>query len=275
MKNSEIFKKILELNENGSRFVLVTVIETKGSGPSETGGRMVFTADGDIFGTIGGGTLEKLVLKEAEKVLLSGKSVLKKYLLDKDRALPDSEKTGMLCGGEVTLFLEYTGSDDKVYIFGAGHIGKNLINFLKDLNYRIIIVDDREDVLDGISGQMKIHYKDPGSIFNNIEITDNSYVVIATYSHELDYAILKGILERKFKPEYLGVVASGKKIDTMISKLKKEMKGPLDTSFLFSPAGLDIGGRTPVEIALSIVSEIQAVKYDKQALKHLSKDFRN
>ncbi|MCK4889997.1 MAG: XdhC family protein [Candidatus Aminicenantes bacterium] len=275
MKNSEIFKKILELNKNGSRFVLVTVIETKGSGPSETGGRMIFTTDGDIFGTIGGGTLEKLVLKEAGKVLLSGESALKRYLLDKDKVLPDSEKTGMLCGGEVTLFLEYTGVDDNIYIFGAGHIGKNLIKFLKDLNYRIIIVDDREDVLDGISGQMKIHYKDPGSIFNNIEITDNSYVVIATYSHELDYAILKEILERKFKPEYLGVVASGKKIDTMISKLKKEMKGPLDTSFLFSPAGLDIGGRTPVEIALSIVSEIQAKKYDKQALKHLSKDFRN
>ena len=275
MKNSDIFKKILELNDNGSRFVLVTVIETKGSGPSETGGKMIFTSEGKMYGTIGGGTLEKLVLRESEKVLISGKSVLKKYMLDKDKVLPDTEKTGMLCGGEVALFLEYSGIDDNVYIFGAGHIGKKLINYLKFLNYRIIVVDDREDVLDGISNQIKIHYKDPGTIFDKIEIEDHSYVVIATYSHDLDYTILKGILDRKFKPEYLGVVASGKKIDTMISRLEKEMKGPLDTSFLFSPAGLDIGGRSPSEIAISIVAEIQSVKYDKEDIKNLSKNFRN
>ena len=137
MKKFEIFKKILELNKNGSKFVLVTVVETKGSGPSETGGRMILTTKGDIYGTVGGGTLERLVLKEAGEVLLSGKSVLKKYMLDKDKVLPGSEKTGMLCGGEVTLFLEYTGIDDIIYIFGAGHVGKNLINLLKDLNYRM------------------------------------------------------------------------------------------------------------------------------------------
>ena len=162
-----------------------------------------------------------------------------------------------------------------MYFTPVSYFHRESISFLKDLNFRIIIVDDRKDVLDGIPDQVKIHYKEPGNIFDNIKIEDHSYVLIATYSHELDYAILKVMIEREFKPEYLGVVASGKKIDTMISRLKKEIKGPLDTPFLFSPAGLDIGGRTPAEIALSIVSEMQAVKYNKQALKHLSKDFRN
>ncbi len=273
MKKSEILKKILELNESDSEFVVITVIEKKGSGPSETGGKMIYVSEGEMYGTIGGGTLEKLVLKEAGKVLLSGQSVLRKYMLDKDKVKPDSEKTGMLCGGEVTFFLEYTGVEEQVYLFGAGHVGKSLIRYLKGINYRLTIVDDRADVLEGIIDQRKVHYKDPSGIFNNIGTLDSSYIVIATHSHELDYMILKNILERGFTPKYIGVVASGKKIDTMISRLRKELKVPLDTSVLFSPAGLDIGGRSPSEIALAIVAEIQSVRYEKGELKHLSKDF--
>lgn len=275
MKNTDIFKKVLELNERGVSFVLITVTEKKGSGPSETGGRMIFTSEGERFGTIGGGTLEKLVLKEAEKVLISGKSILKNYMLDEDKVLPGSEKTGMLCGGEVSLFLEYTGADEQIFIFGAGHIGQNLIQYLKGLSYRLTIVDDRKDVLEAVSGQRKIHFRDPAAIFDKTGDLKNSFIVIATHSHELDYQILKNIIEKGFKPKYLGVVASGKKIDTMISRLKKELKKPFETNCLFSPAGLDIGGRTPSEIAISIVSEIQSVRYEKYDIKNLSKDFRN
>ncbi|MEN8152436.1 MAG: XdhC family protein [Acidobacteriota bacterium] len=275
MNNSDIYKKILELGSAGTEFVLVTVIEKKGSGPSETGGRMIVTNDGDIYGTIGGGTLEKLVIKESEKVMISGKSIIKKYMLDDEKVLSDTERTGMLCGGDVTLFLEHTGVDEQIFLFGAGHIGKNLIKYLKGLNYRVTVIDDRKDMLDSISGLNKIHLRDPDTVFNNIWEINNNNVVIATHSHELDYKILKNILEKGFKPKYIGVVASGKKIDTMISRLKSELKEPFQTDFLFSPAGLDIGGRSPAEISLSIIAEIQSVKYEKKGLKHLSKDFRN
>jgi len=181
----------------------------------------------------------------------------------------------MLCGGEVTLFLEYAGIEDEVFIFGAGHIGKCLVNYFKDLSYRIVVIDDRADVLESITEERRILFKEPEKIFDKTGNLNNSYIVIATHSHELDYDILKAILERGFIPEYLGVVASGKKIDSMISRLKRELKGPMDTSFLFSPAGLDIGGRSPSEIALSIIAEIQSIRYDKQNLKNLSIDFKN
>ncbi|MEN8222665.1 MAG: XdhC family protein [Acidobacteriota bacterium] len=271
MNKADIFRKILDLNETGSEFVLVTVTEKKGSGPSVTGGKMIITSDGDTFGTIGGGTLEKLVIKESEKVLSTGKSITKKYLLDDDKVISDKEKTGMLCGGEVSLFLEYSGAVEKIYLFGAGHIGRNMTRLLEGLNFRIIVVDDREEMLDEIPDVNKVHFRDPGTVLNKIGNFNKSFVLIATHSHELDYKILKNIIESEFDPLYLGVVASVKKIDTMISRLKKEIKGNFETDYIYSPAGLDIGGRSPSEIALSIVAEIQSVRYKKRDFRHLSK----
>ncbi len=276
MKNSDIYKKILELNSNGTEFVLITVIEKRGSGPSETGGRMIYTSSGKTFGTIGGGTLEKLVLKESAKVLQSGSSIIKKYMLDKEEVLPDAENTGMLCGGDVTLFIEYMAAEEQIFIFGAGHVGKSLIHHLSGLSYRLTVIDDREDVLTNITGVRKIFFKkDPSTVFSETGDLNRSNIVIATYSHELDYKIFKNIIERGFVPRYLGIVASDKKIDTIISRSKKEVKKEFKTDFLYSPAGLDIGGRSPAEIALSIASEIQSVRYEKKELKHLSKKFRN
>jgi len=275
MKHSDIFIKAAELNEGGHAYVMITVVEKRGSGPAETGSRMIVTSGGDMFGTVGGGSLEKLALKEAAQILLSGENSLKKYILDKDKAVPDTANTGMLCGGEVSLFFEYNGAGEKVYIFGAGHIGTELVHYLGRMDYRLVVFDDREEVLAGLNCRGKAYYEKVPDIFGQVETLDNCFIVIATHSHELDYTLLKNILERKYRPRYLAVVASGRKIESMMTRLESEVKSPFRRDFLFSPAGLDIGGRTPAEIALSISAEIQAVRYEKGDLKRLSKDFRD
>ncbi len=273
MKSENIFNILSDLTDKGVEFVLATVVDKQGSGPSESGGKMILTKTGDTYGTIGGGTLERLVQKESKKLFDSRKSVLKKYILDKDNTSPKGENTGMLCGGDVTVFLEYSGAGDKIFLFGGGHVGRNIIRYAEGLKFNLTVVDDRNEILRKLEHPNKIHYKKVDEVFDNTGSMDGSFIIIASHSHELDYKIFKAIVAKGYVPEYLGVVASLKKIDSMVSRLKKEIGREFRTDFLFSPAGLDLGGRSPAEIALSIVSEIQSVKYRKDGLKKLSLKF--
>ncbi len=271
MERAGILKKASELSDNGIAFVLITVTEIKGSSPSVAGGKMILTGEGKMFGTVGGGTLEKMALKEAGSILVSGGSMLKKYVLDEGKVSAESEMTGMLCGGEVTLFFEHIGSLERIIIFGAGHIGKVLFRFLQELNFKVSVLDDREKPDDLPDKMNIIFYKGMKDAMEKAENLKNSYVVIATHSHELDYKILKSIILKGVNPLYTGVVASQKKIEKMLLKLDKELGSIPDTSSIYSPAGIDIGGRSPSEIALSIAAEIQTIRYKKRSFKHLSK----
>lgn len=267
---NNIFKEILEIRRTGGECVLITLIEKKGHGPSEAGRKMVLSRDGNISGTIGGGSLEKLALAEAEKVMKKKKSSLKRYILDTGKAVAESEKTGMLCGGEVLLFTEYLGPEEKVFLFGAGHIGKAICPVLKGLDFQITVLDSRESELNIINVEEKILLNDIPAFFENTTISKESYVIIATHSHEVDYRIFREMVTRRVKTKYTGLIASAKKIESIKKRLKKDVSGSIDLSRLYSPAGLDLGGRSPGEIALSVAAEIQAIKYGKKEIKNLS-----
>ncbi|PKM39740.1 MAG: hypothetical protein CVV03_12580 [Firmicutes bacterium HGW-Firmicutes-8] len=107
-------------------------------------------------------------------------------------------------------------------------------------------------------------------IINNEIIPDESYVVIAGYSHEVDFEVLRSIFKAKWSPRYIGILASPKKGGVIISKLKEEFGENIDLGKIYSPIGLDIGGESPEEIAISIIAEIQSLRYDKNGNKHLS-----
>lgn len=196
---------------------------------------------------------------------------MKKYILDENRVSSESEKTGMLCGGEVTLFFEHIGAAEKVIIFGAGHIGRVLFKFLSELNFRVSVLDNREAQDDARNDMEVIYYNGMEEAMDKAGNLENSYVVIASHSHELDYQLLLSIIRSGIKPLYTGVVASRKKIEKMLSNLQDELGSIPETSSIYSPAGIDIGGRSPSAIALSIAAEIQSVRYKKRDFKHLSK----
>jgi len=251
--------------------VLVTVIETKGSTPSAVGARLILTPSGEIAGTVGGGALEKMALREAGGLLEKGGSIVKKYVLEGEKVINSGENTGMLCGGSVSLFYEYIHPGERAVIFGAGHIGKVLFRFLKELDFRVSVLDDREEPAHP-SGEMKVLcYSAPGDAVAKAGNLEHSHVVIATHSHDLDFQILRAILQKGETPSYTGLVASKKKIADLLNRLKEEGIGIPENFLLYSPAGLDTGGRTPSEIALSIAAEIQAVRYKKENPGHLSR----
>ena len=266
-----IYEAIVTMQKQGQAGILITVVSKEGHGPQIPGAKLLVCGDGGKIGTIGGGALEHVAINEASALLKTKKlNVSKKYMLGEDSNVIDGIETGMICGGNITLFYEYPGVKDSVIIFGAGHVGKALSYYLKPFNYAITLIDSREKVL----SEVEVEYvkKQFFENFNNIPfnkiITDDSYIVITTHSHELDYKILKSIHESTITPKYIGMIASKKKSEKMIERLSSEINKTIDFSRLYTPIGLKIGGTSPAEIALSIASEVQAIKYNQDGNKH-------
>jgi len=215
--------------------------------------------------------LEYAAVKWAARVLPDKKSGLKKYLLSPDNEIIDEEgeKTGMLCGGSITLFYEYIGSGARLYIFGAGHIGKALVYHLKNLDYYITLIDNRDgmvETIDGVQRRVTTEYK---TALRDEDVPGDSFFIIATHSHALDYVVLKRIYEAGWSPKYIGLIASKRKAPLMIKQLTEEVGKDINLDIFYSPVGLAVGGASPDEIAISIISELQAVRYGKNGHKHM------
>lgn len=270
---TEIYEELLKLKTNGEVGVLVTVVEKEGHGPAIVGARMLVMPGDKKKGTVGGGALEYAALKWASRVRQDKKSGLKKYLLSPDNEIlaEKAEKTGMLCGGSITLFYEYIGAGARLYIFGAGHIGKALVYHLENLDYYITLVDNRGGMVETIAGAQRRVTADYKTALHGHEVPADSFFIIAAHSHALDYVILKRIYSAGWNPKYIGLVASKRKSPLMVERLLEEVGKDVDLDILYSPVGLDIGGASPDEIAISVISELQAVRYGKTGHKHMRK----
>ncbi len=259
-----LYMELLDLAEGSNSGVLVTVIAKEGSGPASTGTKMIVYADGKISGTVGGGSIEKMAIEKALNIFKTHQNSTEKYNMDN---AGDGRETGMICGGTATLFFEYFAPKKYVYIFGAGHIGRALTYHLRQLNYHICLIDDREDVLMQVpDADEKIHAAFADAL-NNKAVPKDAFYIIATYQHMYDEVVLHKIYESDWQPKYVGLISSRTKKKRMLDELL-ELYPYANIDVLYTPAGLNIGGTLPHEIAISIISEMLTVANEKK-LKHL------
>ena len=264
----EIYEELVKLKTTGESGVLITVVDKDGHGPAVLGAKMLVRSDGEKKGTVGGGALEFAAMKYAPKLIELQKSESKKYLLSPDNELIEGEKTGMLCGGTITLFYEYIGPGARLYIFGAGHIGKALAYHLKNLDYYVTLVDNREGVVDSIENVQQRITANYETALEGENVPEAAFFIIASHSHKLDYVILKRIYQAAWIPRYIGMVASKRKAPLMVRQLEEELGNDINLDILYAPVGLDTGGPTPDEIAISVIAEIQAIRYNKTGHRH-------
>ena len=275
---SDIFEEVVKLKSSNLAGVMVTVVHKEGHAPAPIGARLLVYPTGDFTGTVGGGALEHEALREAREAFGERKSFLKKYSLGEEEEVidPTGTRLGMPCGGNITLFFEYIGAADQLIIFGAGHLGQAILYHLRGQKYAVTMVDSRKALLKKceqdfgfVRGMLM---EDFGAVAGRLNVQEGSFLVVATHSHELDYAVLKAVFESGWKPAYIGVVASGRKAESMVERLLRESGTELDLRSLYMPVGLELGGASPDEIALSILSEIQAVRYGKNGHRHMRRD---
>ncbi len=247
-----LWDELASLEREGQPAVLVTVIRTQGSTPREIGTRMIVLGNGSIRGTIGGSAVEALVIKDALETLRHGLPRLVQYTLN------DAEKsdTGMICGGTMEFFLEPLGRQPHLYIFGAGHVGLALGRMATELGYPHWIMDDRPEFTTQERFPAAV-VRTAGSfpeITTRLEMVQPAFVIIVTRCHDTDLEVLRGILGKSYT--YLGMICSRRKRGEVFRTLEEEGFDKEELARVHAPIGLDIGSKSPAEIAVSILAEI-------------------
>lgn len=280
----ELFQILAERIKENKPAVLVTITKTRGSTPGRTGFRILVGNEGRISGTIGGGPVEYHAI-EKSKELLNGNILHPNeiiQLVDCDNPGMDNSDPGITklilpawCGGELELLYELFGKEKVVYIFGAGHIGNAVASLASQQGFFIEIFDDRKDVLDefhNIPGKKHLIEYPPAPF--NYELQENSFIVIVTQCYKFDLPILEMILNKYPQMKYIGMIGSKLKVKKCIQYLNEKYGGKFNYNNLYAPIGIDVGGNTPAEIAVSIMAEIMAVDNNKEA-PHLRLKFNN
>ena len=152
------------------------------------------------------------------------------------------------------------------YIFGGGHVAYALEPVLRHVDFRTVIIDDREEYANAERyphAERTIAVDDFDHAFDEIETDEDSYIIIVTRGHRGDLQVLRQALARPYA--YLGMIGSRRKNSLLYDTLREEGVTEEQLSTVHAPIGLSIGSETPEEIAISIVAEIiqERAKKDK------------
>lgn len=237
---------------------LVTIVGSTGSIPNEVGAKMLVGSGGvRLSGTVGGGDVEHLALREAGEAIAQGKSRKVKWHLTEKHA----HGIGMMCGGSAELFVDVFKPQAQLVLVGAGHVNLAVAKLARHLDYAVTVVDDRPEWANLEQfPRATCLVASPVEGFQQIPWTDQHYMVIAT--RDQDTQALRAAIDLPCR--YVGLVASKRKTVQILRNLQSEGR---DLSGLLprmrSPVGLDLGGKSPEAVALSIMAEIQMNRHGK------------
>jgi xanthine dehydrogenase accessory factor len=257
-----------ELDVRG-RLALASVVETKGSGPSRAGRRMLIFADGSFSGTVGGGPFEALVIADSAALFREGGPVrlLKWYDFFERELTPGEarEPTNMICGGSARVSIELLTASPQLLVLGGGHVGHALARLGRELGYAVVVGDDREEYArparfdDGVLAvRTNREYLLPTEA---LAAGRDRYVAIVSRCWETDLAALRHwLVPDAPAARYLGLIGSARKVRGVLARLREEGFSPERLAQIHAPIGFEIGAVTPAEIAVAILAEITAVR---------------
>jgi xanthine dehydrogenase accessory factor len=260
--NHEVFAALGEALKAGEEVALVTIVSANGSTPQRVGAKMLVYADGRIVGTIGGGCYENEALWKAREALKTRKACTVRYELADDFAA----ESGLICGGQMEVFIEPIEPSPTVYIFGAGHVGQFVGRIAHEAGFRVNVVDDREKFAnrERFPEAAEIIVDDIPSWLARTTLPSSSYAVVVTRGHRHDLDAMRALAAQNLR--YLGLIGSRAKVKRIYDVLVEDGSVPVERlEHVHAPIGLDIGAVTPQEIAVAIVAELIAVRRGKSA----------
>jgi len=241
---------LTELRQKKIPCILITVVESKGSTPRDAGTKMVVTEE-EIFGTIGGGNLEFQSIDHARALL---QKCPKSPRLQNFALGPSLSQC---CGGAVTILLEpFIDIKKTLYLFGAGHVGKEVIQVLASLPINIKWIDTRPDEFPSHDQDLveKIVTSSPNTEIDHLKNTD--FILIMTHDHDLDYEIVFTALQQN-NFAYLGLIGSKTKRVKFEKKLVADGIDKKHLNRLTCPIGIEgMKGKHPREIAISVAAQL-------------------
>jgi xanthine dehydrogenase accessory factor len=252
----DVYEELVRLRSLGQRCALATIVEVRGSIPSYESAKLLVREDGSIVGTIGGGCVEAEVWNAAREVIQTEQPRRLTFNLGQDAAYDN----GLICGGQLDVFVEPVLPIPQAFIFGAGHISKSLSKVVTLAGFASVVVDNRESFAnrERFPEAAAVHAAEYEEIFPQLAINETSYLIIVTRGHRDDMRVLKLALSTPAR--YLAMIGSKRKVLNVIRELEREGVDRAAFEKIHAPMGLDIGAISPEEIAISVTAEMIAVR---------------
>ena len=257
--NEEVLPAAASALERGEPAALVTIVRSTGSTPQRTGAKMLVFADGRTVGTIGGGCYENESILKAREAIATGTPALVKYDLNDDFV----QESGLICGGQMEVYIDPIAPSPALYVVGAGHVGWHLARMAADAGFRIHVLDDREKFANAerFPFAETIEVDDIGAWLHKADLPPSAYVVVVTRGHTHDFEAIRALAARDLR--YLGLIGSRAKVARLTDALIADGVSTDWLRQLHAPIGFDIGAISPEEIAVAILAELIAVRRGK------------
>jgi xanthine dehydrogenase accessory factor len=257
----DVYDELHRLRRLGQKAALATIVQVRGSIPSFESAKLLVREDGSMVGTIGGGCVEAEFWNAAREVIATGKPRHMSFNLGQDAAYDN----GLICGGQLDVFVEPVIPAPGAFIFGAGHISKSLSKIAVMAGFNSTVIDDREAFANAerfpeadaiFSGEYE-------EVFPKLDIRETSYLIIVTRGHRDDMRVLRWASGTPAR--YIAMIGSRRKVINVVKELEKEgiPRGSMER--IFAPMGFDIGAVSPEEIAISVVAEMIAVRRNPES----------
>lgn len=264
---TQFSRQLSELAAQREPFAVASVIRTEGSTLAKPGFKLLITQDGAIAGgTLGGGCPEGPIAEVAKEAMRTGEPrVVRVHLVDTDRAVeglvretnPDEIWVQTNCGGSLEIYIEPMLPSQRLVLIGQGgkdDVESALVHFGRRLGFDVVVIDPEPNLPEAPHEVVRRGLVEPG------DVGPHDYVVVLTKG-ERDVANLETLSRVPVK--YVGLLASRHRLKQDLEQLQQ---GGVSADFvrtLHAPIGLDIGAKTPEELALAILAEMIATKYGK------------
>ena len=214
------YEKLLDLFEKNKAYAIVSIISTSGRTSRKTG-RMVVSLSGLEMGTIGGGALEQKAILLAQKHIVLGRNIEMEI---------ENE-----AGGRVRILVDVVKKERRVVIFGSGHVGINTARILSYLSFEVFVIDER------ISYEKEAGITFLRALDSNVVLDERTAVLIfSPREAERIYSDIKDT------PVFFIGIMGSRGFDRCYDPRVR------------SPLGLELGGESPEEIAISVSSQLLA-----------------
>ena len=259
----EFFAKAHELGGSGEPFATAVVVRAERPTSGKPGDKAIVTADGVMFGWIGGSCAQPTVIAEALAAIADGESRLVRITPEPGEGPPREglKEVAMTCfsGGTLDIYIEPQQPRPRLLVVGHLPVAQALVHLGRAMSYHTVAVDPET------GGTGLAHADEVLTDLNALagRVHPLTFVVVATHGN-YDEPALEAALEAGAR--YVGLVASRKRAAPILAHLEAQGFGEEALAALHAPAGLDLGARRGDEIALSIVAEIVQIRRRAEGL---------
>jgi len=227
---------------------LATVV----SGADDVGAKLLVLPGTQTRGSLGDAQLQQQVSADAQAAIWAGTASTRSYLIESAAGTRSYE-----------VFIEGFPPPPRLIIIGAGHIAIPLTTFAKTLNYRVVVVDARA----AFATRERFPHADevvvqwPDTYLAAAELDPSTAVAVLTHDPKFDEPALTTVL--RYEVGYIGAIGSRKTGAERNDRLQRQGLSQEQIARIHGPIGLNLGGKTPEEMALAIMAEIVAVRHGR------------